>query len=333
MRKHLRAAKRPNPLQSLALVVATSSLFGLSLPLRAQQIFFTQSGSNYTYPVNQLPFNGNPSSLDFTGNTVQIAGNNSPGSFSAQAGALLKADGLSIGYGGTSALGDVTFSGAGTKVDLGGAVNRLDVGTWGRGTLTVSGGALVDATVNPLACGNGCFNFVGNAAGSTARLDITGVNSEVRTLRGFIVGAPGVFTQAVDGFDFGAPGGTTDAFVNVLAGGKLSTQQATVGQGPNNTAALGTEKGFGTVVVDGVGSQWDVKYNSVDNSAAGVTIGNRVGGDGKVTVTNGGKLRVDGTGSPAGQVDFINLGISGGSGALTVTGGGSSLAWISTQHI
>ena len=63
----------------------------------------------------------------------------------------------------------------------------------------------------------------------------------------------------------------------------------------------GSEKAFGTVVVDGAGSQWLITNNSlgaVGDQAAGLTIGNRAGGEGTVNVTNGGKLRIDGTSGP-----------------------------------
>ena len=91
--------------RQLSIAAAAGLTLGAMPAARAQVQYFTQSGTNYTYPVNLLPFSGNPSSLDFTGNTIQIAGNNSPGSFSALAGAQLKADGLSIAYGGNRCAG------------------------------------------------------------------------------------------------------------------------------------------------------------------------------------------------------------------------------------
>jgi len=330
MREHLSAAKRPTHLQPLAF--AAAMLMAAQAQAQVPAPSFTQSGANSTSGnPSGLPFAGNPASLNFGTDTVYIA-NGAPGSFEALAGAVLQAGALSVANSGTgvgtfTATGINPGTGVRTQILLGGTNNRLEVGNWGTGTLTVSAGALLDATVNAAACsapGASCFNFIGNAAGSTATLNVTGVGSEVRTLRGFIVGAPAVFTQAVDGFSFGTPGGTTNAFVNVLAGGKLSTQQATVGQGPTNAAALGTEKGFGSVVVDGAGSQWVANYNSIDNSAAGITIGNRVGGDGKVTVTNGGKLRIDGTGGP-GPNDFLNIASNGGNGTLAISGIGSAV--------
>ena len=115
-------------------------------------------------------------------------------------------------------------------------------------------------------------NLVGNAAGSTGTLTVTGSGSELRALRSFGVGQVAVFTQALNGFTFGTPGGTTNAFVNVLAGGTLLTQQVSVGRGPNQAGATGTERGFGNVVIDGAGSRWIVTpTNTVENGGAGFT--------------------------------------------------------------
>jgi T5SS/PEP-CTERM-associated repeat protein len=305
--------------QPLALAAAAALLFGAQTPAAAQS--FTQSGANSTSPNNLLPFVGNPSSLDFTGDTIFI-GNSAAGSFSAIAGALLKADALSIANGNTGA-GSVLFTGAGTKAEFGGSGNRLEVGNWGVGTMTVSAGALVDATVNAAACGT-CSTFVGNGAGSTGTLTVTGAGSELRTLRNFTVAQSSVFTQAASGFEFGTPGGTTNAVVSVMAGGSLRTEQAVVGSNNASPDGLGTEKAFGTVAVSGAGSQWLLTHNSIDNLAAGLTVGSRAGGTGNVIVSDGGKLRIDGSAGP-GPNDFLNIASNGGTGSLTVTGTGSSV--------
>ena len=304
---------------ALAAVLAT----GAALPAQAQ--FFSTSGANNTYPIDLFPINPFASVFDFTGNTLSI-GNSAPGSFAAMSGALLKGDALSIANGGTGS-GSVTVTGAGTQAQFGGVVNRLNIGNWGVGTLVVAAGALVDATVNAGACsapGASCRNFIGNGAGSTGTLTVTGAGSELRALRYFGVGQAAVFTQAIDGFDFGTPGGTTNAFVNVLEGATLRTQQVNVGQGPNTPAALGTEKAFGNVLIDGPGSRWIVTPNSIDNIAAGFVAGNGIGGNATINIRNGGQLLVDGTGGP-GPNDFINLGVNGGRADMTVSGIGSSI--------
>jgi T5SS/PEP-CTERM-associated repeat protein len=290
----------------------------------AQAQFFTSSGSVSTFPTN-FPINPAAPVLDFTGNTLSV-GNAAPGSFSALTGALLKADMLTVGNAGNGS-GTVTVTGAGTVAQFGGTNNRLEIGNWGTGTLTVSAGALVDATLNAAACSTGfCYGFVGNGAGSTGTLNVTGAGSEVRTLRNFVVGQAAVFTQARDGFDFGTPGGTTTAAVNVLNGGTLRTQNVSAGVGPyGGSAALGTEQAFATIVVDGAGSQWIATRNTIDNTGAFFAAGSGAGGHADITVRNGGQLIVDGTGGASTNFDSLVLGTNGGQGQLTVTGVGSAV--------
>jgi T5SS/PEP-CTERM-associated repeat protein len=319
--KHRARSSRSTNFRRLAVASAATLLLGSGSQVLAQS--FTQSGANSTSPNNLLPFAGTPSSLDF-GDDIVYIGNGALGSFSALAGALFNAGALSIANGGTvGSIGTATFDGSGTKVELGANVNRLEVGNWGTGTLTVSGGALLDAAVNPGSCSS-CFNVIGNGAGSTGTLTITGAGSEVRTLRSFTVGQSAVFTVADSGFDFGTPGGTTNAFVNVLAGGKLDTQLGTVGSNNRSPDGNGSEKANGTVVVDGSGSQWTVRPNTINGQVAFMNIGVGVDGAGKVTVRNGGKLLVDNTGGPAGLGPGVNIGVNGGAGELTITGAGTT---------
>ncbi|MEP7102530.1 MAG: PEPxxWA-CTERM sorting domain-containing protein [Burkholderiales bacterium] len=312
--------------------VVSSSAAGMLLALSlataapAQAQFFNSAGANNSYPTNLFPIDPNAPVLDFGSNTVGV-GNSAPGSFSALAGSLLKAAGLQIGNGGTGN-GSVAVTGSGATMQLGGtASNRLDVGSWGTGTLNVSGGGVVDAAVNAGSCGSGsfCNSFIGNAAGSTATMNISGAGSEVRTLGFFGVGQSSVFTQAHDGFDFGTPGGTTNAFVNITNGGSLRSQNVSAGVGPTTAAALGTEKGFATIVVDGPGSQWIATRNTVNNTAAFFGVGSGLGGNATISVANGGKIVVDGTGGSATSFDAMNIGINGGVGSVSISGLGSSL--------
>jgi T5SS/PEP-CTERM-associated repeat protein len=305
----------------LALVAALT--MSAALPARAQ--FFSSTGANSTAPVNLLPIDPAVATFDFTGNTLYV-GNSASGSFSAMAGALLKGNALSIASGATGS-GSVTVTGPGTRAQLGGRTNRVEVGNWGVGSLVVSAGALVDATVNAGACtapGAWCYSFIGNAAGSTGTLTVTGAGSELRALRSFGVGQVAVFTQAVDGFTFGTPGGTTNAFVNVLDGGTLRTEAARIGVGPSNAAATGTERAIANVVIDGPGSRWIASHNSIDNTEALFVAGIGTGGRATMDIRNGGKLIIDGSGGN-GPFDVINLGVNGGRADMTVSGVGSSV--------
>ncbi len=306
-------------LRPLATAAAVASLFASSLPVQAQ--FFSSSGATSTSPVNLIPTLNPASPVANFGTNALGVGNSAVGSFSALAGGVMTASGMGIGTGGTG-IGSVLMTGAGTQAQLAGgnasSLTRLAVGDWGTGVLTVSAGALVDATSNPLTCGSGCFSFVGNGAGSTGNLTITGTGSQVRTMRGFDVGKTFV------GAGFGTPGGTSTAVINVLAGGLLRTEGARVGIGGEGPLALGTEQSFANVVVDGANSRWLVNHNSIDNTAAGITIGNRLGGHGDLTVRNSGRLLIDGSAGP-GPNDFLNIGVNNGQGTLTVTGVGSSV--------
>lgn len=301
----------------LQAVAAAAAL--LSVPwLATAQTYYTWNGAVTPQPANA----SNPV---FSAGGWLTVGNGAAGSFAALAGAQLDADQLNIGAG-SAGNGTVAISGnatpGSTVVQLGGAGgSRVQVGNWGAGSMTVSAGALVDATANP-ACGGTCGVIVGNAAGSNGTLTITDAGSELRSIKWFIV------ANATTAGGWGTPGGRTDGLVDVLNGGTLNTQPALVGYYNRQAGSLGTESAYGTVNVSGAGSQWLVGPNALDALDAGVGIGVKSQNDagatanGQVNISNGGKLRIDGGGAYAG---YINLGTNGGTGALTVTGKGSSV--------
>lgn len=300
--------------RSLAWAVSIAALLGVSLPARAETQYYDFDGSVFTNPFNFFPIDKFASFYDFSGNTLDV-GSSAAGSFSAFAGAWTKLDGLNLGDGGT---GNGTANVSGGRIDLGGDTNRLQVGNWGTGSMTVSAGGLVDATVNAGACVLHCYNFVGNAAGSTGTLTVTGAGSEVRTVRNFTVAEAAVYSP------FGTPGGTTNGFVNVLDGGSLRTEGAWISTGPQGPNALGTERTFATIVIDGPGSQWVVTRNSIDNATANFSAATSSNAQATINITGGGKLIVDGTGS-VGPFDGINLGSNGGRADMTVSGVGSEV--------
>lgn len=312
-----RAALVLRPLALAAAAAATLSL--TALPAAAQTQYYDYSGSVYTYPFDFFPIDHFVSFYDMTGNQLGVGGS-APGSFSMFAGAWLKADNLSVGNGVTGN-GQVDVSGASARLELGGTGNRLEIGNWGEGSLTVSAGGLVDASMPSDACAGTtwwCDSVIGNAAGSTGTLTVTGSGSEVRTLRYFTVGAGNVVTG------FGTPGGTTHATVNVLDGGTLRTEHATVAANLGGPAALGTEHTVANVTIDGAGSQWIVTRDSVDNDVAFFGAGTQANALATINISNGGKLIIDGSGS-IGPYDGINLGGNGGRADLTVSGVGSAV--------
>ena len=313
------------------LALAAAALLGAHLPAQAQ--YYDYSGVVLTSPTDVFPIDVFSAALDLRPNMLFV-GVGAAGSFSAFAGADLQANNLVLG---TSGSGNGSFSVEGNYesntsalVELVGTGVRLDVGSWGTGLLTVTKGALLDASVDTSGCGGGCWSIVGNSAGSTGTLQVQGSGSEVRLL-GLIVGQTSVFTVAGgSSADFGTPGGTTNAFVDVLAGGTLRTQNTVVANNNASPNGLGTEKANGTVTVSGAGSQWIVGRNTLNNSAALLTIGSGVGANGLVTVSNGGKLQIDGTGS-SGPNDGISIGTTG-KGKLVVTGAGSQVQTGGVNH-
>jgi T5SS/PEP-CTERM-associated repeat protein len=326
------------PLKRLAIAAAVLCSFQ---SVKAQIVFppisavgqffdYTTNGTVFSSPTNLLPIDPlqTGDSLNLLANDL-LVGFGGNGSFAAFAGSNLQAASLVIGgngvnTGAVSVTGEVE-SNTSALVQLSGTGSRLEVGNWGIGTLTVASGAIVDATVGAAGCATAsCRSFVGNGAGSTGTLTITGAGSEVRTLRSFTVGQTSVFTDAGSGFDFGTPGGTTNAVVNVLAGGTLRTELGVIAKNNAGPNGLGTEKANGTVTVDGAGSKWVVTRSSIDNTVAALTIGRFADADGLVTISGGGLLQIDGTGSP-GPNDGINIGRTGGKGALVVTGIGSTV--------
>lgn len=288
--------------------------------------FFSSLGDVLSTPANVFPVPVNQQSLNLAGSAV-VVGNTGTGILVVNPGASLTADALSLGNNGTG-IGSVTLIGPGTQFTLSGisnsGFNRLEVGNWGTGSLSVTSGAVIDATA-ACAPGQRCNAFVGNAAGSSGVLNIDGVGSRVSTIGFMGIGQSAVFTQAVDGFTFGTPGGITNGAVNVTGGGRLETQTTVVGQGPNTAAATGTELGIGSVVIDGAGSQWLATRNTVSNGNASVVVGALNGGRGTLIVRNGGQLTVDGTGGSNTNFDVLQIGNNGGRGDATVTGIGSNI--------
>jgi hypothetical protein len=230
------------------------------------------------------------------------------------------------------------FDGIGTRVSLtgNGNTNRLEVGIQGRGSLTVAGGATLDGRSNSADCLIGsrwCHVFVGNFAGSTALLTVTGADSNASFLRAFVVGGATVFKQSVDGLDYGTPGGTTRARVEVLNGGKLTTDEASIGAAPSGGGSLGTERSFAEVLIDGPNSVWRVTGGSLETRAAFISTATHRNAVATMTVSNGGKWIFEGPGGDPNLGNGMNLTGGGGRTDLLVTGTGSQISLIGDNTI
>jgi hypothetical protein len=318
----LRGGTALTPL-ALALLALTGA------PAQAQ---FSSSGAVNVYPGNAAVPNG-PGNADL-GNVGLFVGNGAPGSFSAGGGSLLRVGSLMIGPSGAgNGDGTVLLNGVGTKVSLvgdgfsNGVINRLGVGEWGKGALTVSGGATLDGRADSAACTGQfhyCNNFIGNAAGSTGVFTVTGAGSNASFLRFFGVGGLAVFHPPIDTFTFGTPGGTTRGTVNVLAGGLLTTDNIGLGLAPGGSSPQGNERSVADATIDGSNSVWRVTGGTLDGSGAGVTTAEHRNALAALTVSGGGKLWIDGK---AGIYNYINLTNGGGRTDARVTGIGSAIVF------
>jgi hypothetical protein len=215
----------------------------------------TATGTNFPLPV-----------VSGTVNNYSI-GNGAAGALTIQGGSLFTAGALAAGDLGTGN-GAIIIDGVGTTVTLSpqGTTNILQPGNWGIGSVTVSGGAIVDGT-NVAACAaQWCNSFVSNGAGSTGTLTITGVgstlslpNSTPSNPTSFVVGHDAVIENTATSSVFGTPGGASGGFLNVTSGGTLNTGDSMVGENANlGTApagsinvATGTETSTGTAIVNG----------------------------------------------------------------------------------
>lgn len=219
--------------------------------------------------------------------------------------------------GGPGSTGTMVVDGG--LVEVGGTEGRLLIGNGGTAALTVRGGGVVDATLNPASCvGNWCGTSVVNYAGGQATLTVEGAGSRLSSLRNLLVGGTWVDSYA------GIRDGVSTASVSVLAGGVLHTEGAALGGTPGGSGASGAERSVVDVTIDGAGSQWLVTRDTVGNAGtAFMGIGAHAQATATVTVSNGGKLRIDGSGG-AGPNSGIGIGPFG-KGTLVVSGTGSAL--------
>jgi T5SS/PEP-CTERM-associated repeat protein len=251
-------------------------------------------------------------------------GSGSSGTLRVLSGGQVRALSLTAGNGQGSS-GTVLVSGIGSAMGLVGTNGRLNIANQGTGTVTVADGGLLDGTINFTACsapGAWCGSSIANSAGAIGTLTVTGAGSLVK-LGSLNVGS------GYAGTNYGLPGGTSQGTVQVLAGGTLNTQTVNFGQTSSGPASTGTEKVIASATIDGAGSLWTITPNTTNGGAAGMGAGIGSNAKATLTVSAGGRLVIDGR-TGTGPNDYLNLGSTGGSADLTVTGKGSSvdLLWV-----
>ena len=317
-----------------ALIRYTALAAALACSLASHAALVTTGGVGVG-PVNQ-PLGPGNTVLPSSGVWVGSPGG---GSLTLDGGTFLQLARLSFGTGGNPGTGLVT--GANTWLDLVGdgasnsQVQRLLVGDYGNGQLTVSAGARITSNGNQGPCllaFHFCDSFVGAAAGDTALLTITGVGTQVVLGQNLFVAQPGLAIQHLDGHTYGVPGGTTRGTVNISDGGLLSTARAQIGPNHWSTNATGGERNLAEVNVSGAGSRWVVVGGQrVDNSngnvfegGASILTANDRNAWATINVTNGGVIEVQGV---DGVLNGINATGDRGRTDIRVSGAGSKVAF------
>ncbi|WP_157281640.1 PEP-CTERM sorting domain-containing protein [Pelomonas sp. Root1237] len=282
------------------------------------------TGAYSVYPTFTAP---GPGDTNLGGNTLGLGGNGTA-QLLVNGGSRLSAASVRFADGGTGiATGLVTGAGSLLTINGNGSTNRLELGAWGQGSLTIADGATLDARADSARCLLGpqwCHNFIGNAAGSDATLTVTGAGSSASFLRAFVVGGLAVFRPPIETFTFGTPGGITRGRVEVLAGGLLTTDGGSIGVAPGGSSPLGSERSFASVVVDGVGSIWRVTGPTLGNGSAFINLAEHANAWGTLDVTGGGQVQIQGR---AGIYNGINVGSTGGRGDMRVAGAGSAVVY------
>ena len=315
-------ARRPQTLLRQVSLAAAIVCAGMA-PAGAE---VTVTGDFNVYPNFINPGLGD---TDLGSNTLSL-GNNNPGSVTVNNNSFLSAASINFGNGG-SGVASGLFDGSATRVNLvgDGNTNRLEVGNWGRGTLTVSGGATLDGRASSAACltlNRWCNNFIGNAAGSDGLFTVTGAGSNASFLHGFFIGGLAVFRPPIETFTFGTPGASTRGRVEVLNGGTLTTDNASIGLAPGGSSPLGTERSFAEVLVDGPNSIWRITGNLAHGIDAFVSTANHRNAVATISLTNGGVMEVQGA---QGHVNGGGMNITQGGGRtdMLISGMGSRLAF------
>jgi len=250
------------------------------------------------------------------------------GSVVVNGGSTLSGDAIGLGEGATGN-GAITVTGAGSRLALlpTGTAGNLDIGAQGTGSLSVLAGASFASGAAGTDCSQACLVYVGNAAGSTGHLLVSGTGSTFETTGMVAVGQASVFTLATDGFDFGTPGASTSGTARVDGGASASASRLVVGGIGGGNGRNGAEQASGNLVIDGIGSAWNLVRQAAQTGAqALMLIANGHDTQGTVSVQNGARITLDGASS---RNDFtgINVGTGGptAQGRLVVDGAGSRI--------
>ncbi|MDC8774105.1 beta strand repeat-containing protein [Roseateles albus] len=265
---------------------------------------------------------GPKSTASFASSSGITIGNAATGDVQVLDGATLAAGQLNIAS--RQGNGKLLLTGAGSQIKLDAVgMHRLMVGDWGQGIMEVSGGALLEASGNAVACkGQWCGSIIGQTAGSDAKFTVTGAGSRASFINDLQIGNIYVWAQASDGWTNGTPGGVTHASVRVLDGAQLESDTVHVGGWIGQPAATGGERSVSSLLVSGAGSLWRVNGSEQDGRDAWVGTGSHARASADWQILQGGQLLLD---APAGRNASLNLSDGGGQTDLLISDTGSAL--------
>lgn len=197
----------------------------------------------------------------------------------------------------------------GSRFNLLGSGVRVNAGT--ASTLQVLNGSVLDAD-DLTNCLLQCGVIIGEFAGSTTSLQVSGVGSQLLSVTDFVIGQ--AFTDVALALT-----GTSAGTVVVDGGGRIDSGRVLVAAGVLNDLNL-LSSSVGVVTVNGTNSQWN---------ASELVIGAGDTSDGSVVVSSGGRFNVNGAllmgvaDASTSQLDIIGVGsrVSAQSGVISAQGG------------
>ena len=197
---------------------------------------------------------------------------------------------------------------SGSRLNLLG--NGVRVNSGAAASLQLLNGAVLDAD-DLTNCLAQCGVIIGEFAGSTTSLQVSGAGSQLLSVTDFVIGQ--AFTDVALSL-IGASTGT----VVVDGGGRIDSGRVLVAAGVFNDLSL-LSASVGVVTINGTNSQWN---------ASELVIGAGDTSDGSVVVSSGGRFNVSGallmgvSGSSASQLDIIGAGsrVNAQSGVISAQG-------------
>ncbi len=242
-------------------------------------------------------------------------------------GAVLTAEHLDTALG-SDGNASLVVRGAGAQLKLERTSGpRFTLGSWGEGQLTVDQGGTFDARSAACNPGAWCGAFLGDGAGSSAFITVSGAGSSAHFHSSLVTGQLKVTTQAVDGYVVGTPGGHSRAGVTVSDAGLLVVERVDLGGRFLGSGLLGSETSRSDLVITGAGSLFKITGNAAENKHAYLQTTLAANSLAFMDIADGGRLLLE---APTGFAANLVLSDGQGRSQAGVHGTGSAIELRST---